>query len=230
MLHFSDSKTMAQVLRKALAERQIDIGHSDSLELVARQFGFANWNMLSARIDVDGKAPSLPEGWIITGQGRPNLYRIGVDPSLPGAVKIETIDRSNMIVADAMGSLMQSIAADDYRGRLVRISAELRSRGAERGVLWMRVDPDGGRHLRFDNMYQRKTNGPLRGDVDWVERSIVLDVPDEAVSIHYGIMLGGGGELWARNFKVESLPLGSVEITQPKALPGPTNLSFRAGS
>jgi hypothetical protein len=230
MLHFSDSKTMAKVLRKALAERQIDVSHSDSLELVARQFGFANWNMLSARIDVDETAPRLPDGWIVTGQGRPNLYRIGVDLSLPGSVKIETTDRSTMISADAMGSLMQSIAADDYRGRLVRISAELRSRGAERGVLWMRVDPDGGRHLRFDNMLQRKTNGPLHGDVDWVDRSIVLDVPDHAVSIHYGVMLGGGGELWARNFKVESLPLGSVEITQPKALPGPTNLSFRAGS
>lgn len=230
MLHFSDSKTMAKALRKALAERQIDVSHSDSLELVARQFGFANWNMLSARIDSDGKAPPLPDGWIVTGTGRPNLYRVGIDPSLPGAVKIETLDRSSLVAADAMASLMQSIAADDYRGGLVRISAELRSRGAERGVLWMRVDPDGGRHLRFDNMHQRKTNGPLRGDVDWVERSIVLDVPDEAVSIHYGIMLGGGGELWARNFRVEALPFGSVEITQPKALPGPTNLGLRAAS
>lgn len=229
MLRFSDSKTMAKVLRKALAERQIDIGHSDSLELVARQFGFANWNMLSARIEVDDKAPMLPEGWFVTGQGRPNLYRVGVDPDVPGSIKIETLDRSGVIAADAMGSLMQSIAADAFRGKLVRISAELKSRGAERGVLWMRVDPDGGHHLRFDNMYQRRTNGPLRGDVDWVQRSIVLDVPDAANSIHYGIMLGGGGELWARNFRVEALPLGSVEVTQPKALPGPTNLEFRAG-
>jgi hypothetical protein len=67
---------MAKALRKALAERRIDISHSDSLELVARQFGYANWNMLSARIDSDGKAPPLPEGWIVTGTGRPNLYRV----------------------------------------------------------------------------------------------------------------------------------------------------------
>jgi hypothetical protein len=229
MLHFSDSKTMAKMLRKALAERQIDISHSDSLELVARQFGFANWNMLSSRIANDTEAPALPEGWIVTGQGRPNLYRIGVDPALPGTVKIETMDRSGVIEADAFGSLMQSIAADDYRGRAVRISAELRGRGVERGVLWMRVDPASGarHHLRLDNMHQRRTNGPIRGDVDWVERSIVLDVPQEAASIHYGIMLGGGGELWARNFRLESLDTESVEITQPRMPREPTNLDFR---
>ena len=219
---------MAKVLRKALAERRIEVSHSDSLEFVARQFGFANWNMLAARIDADDKAPILPEGWIVTGSGRPDLYRIGVDPSQPGAVKIAMIDRFGVVEADAFGSLMQSIAADDYRGRTIRIWAELRSRGAGRGVLWMRIDPaGGGRHLRFDNMYQRKSNGPLRGDVDWVERSIVLDVPDEAVSIHYGRMLGGGGELLARNFQLESLDPGSVEATQRPMPKGPTNLDFR---
>ena len=48
---FLDAKTMAKALRAALAERQIDLSHSDSLELVARQFGFDNWNILAARIE-----------------------------------------------------------------------------------------------------------------------------------------------------------------------------------
>ena len=231
MLHFSDSKSMAKALRKALAARQIEISHSDSLEIVAQQFGFANWNMLSGRIDTDAEAPALPEGWIVTGQGRPNLYRIGVDPARPGSVKIETIDRSGVVEADAFGSLMQSIAADAYRGRTIRIRAELRSRGAERGALWMRVDPrDGRRHLRFDNMLTRRKNGPLRGDVDWTERSVVLDVPDDAASIHYGIMLGGGGELWARNFVLEEVDPSLVEVTQTEYPKGPTNLDFRPSS
>jgi hypothetical protein len=228
MLHFCDSKSMAKALRRALAGRGIEISHSDSLEVVAQQFGFANWNMLSARIAGDDKAPPLPDGWMITGQGRPNLYRIGVDPALPGTVKIETMDRQGVVEAGAFGSLMQSISAENYRGRTLRISAELRSRGAERGVLWMRIDPaPGARPLRFDNMFERKTNGPVRGDVDWVERQVVLDVPAEAHSVHYGIMLGGGGELWARNFRLESLDPESVEVTQPRMLTEPTNLDFR---
>ncbi len=214
MLHFSNSKAMAKALRRALAERQIDISHSDSLELVARQFGFANWNMLAARIEVDETVTNLPENWFFTGQGRPNLYRIGTDPHLPGSVKIETMDHSGVVEAEAFGSLMQSIAADAYRGKTIRISAELRSRGVERGTLWMRVDPrDGRRHLRFDNMLHRKSHGALRGDIDWTERSIVLDVPEDAETIHYGIMLGGGGELWARNFVFEEVDPEKVPVT-----------------
>jgi hypothetical protein len=219
---------MAKTLRKALAERHVDITHADALELVARQFGFANWNMLSARIEGETEAPSVP-GWIIGGQGRPNLYRVGLDPALPGAIKIETMDRVGVVENNAFSTLMQSISAEDYRGKTIRISAELRSRGAERGALWMRVDPrDGGRHLRFDNMQDRRKNGPIRGDIDWTERNVVLDVPTEAASIHYGIMLGGGGELWARNFVLEEVDPEVVEVTQTSLPKRPTNLEFRS--
>jgi len=87
MLSFSDSKSMAKALRKGLAERRIDISHSDSLELVARQFGFANWNMLAARIDGEPAELKLPSDWIVSG-GSPEHYRLGLDPELPGVVKI----------------------------------------------------------------------------------------------------------------------------------------------
>jgi hypothetical protein len=229
MLHFSDSKTMAKTLRKALAERQIDISHSDSLELVARQFGFANWNMLSARIEMDQKAPTLPPGWMPTGLGRANLYRVGVDPDFPGAVKVEAIDRSRPVDADAFGGLMQSILADDYHGKTVRVRAELRGRGVERGAIWMRVDPAAGRPpIAFDNMMERRRNGPIRGDVNWTERSIVLAVPDTAVSIHYGILLAGDGELWARKFSVEEVDPAEVAVTAQPMPRKPNNLEFRA--
>lgn len=229
MLNYSDAKTMAKALRLALAERRLDISHSDSLELVARQFGFANYNMLSARIAGDARVPALPEGWIVTGLGRPNLYRVGTDPALPGAIKIETLDKAAEVDIDAFSSLMQSIAATHYRGKTIRIRAELRSRGAERGVLWLRIDPnDGRRPLRFDNMHYRRTDGAIRGDVDWTERSVVLDVPDDAASIHYGIMLGGGGELWARNFVLEEVDPAVVAVTMPELPSRPTNLGFRA--
>lgn len=230
MLRYSDSKTMAKVLRKALAERQIDISHSDSLELVARQFGFADWNMLSARIEVEDKAPVLPPGWISTGVGRANLYRVGVDPDFPGSIKVETIDRSGPVDADAFGGLMQSILADHYRGKTARVRAELRGRGVERGAIWMRVDGEAGRPpIAFDNLLERRRNGPIRGDVDWTERSIVLAVPAVAGSIHYGILLAGDGELWARNFAVEEVDPDVVPVTATPMPRRPNNLEFRAG-
>ena len=45
-----DAKTMAQTLREALKARSVSLTHSESLELVARTFGFPDWNFLAAKI------------------------------------------------------------------------------------------------------------------------------------------------------------------------------------
>jgi hypothetical protein len=64
----------------------------------------------------------------------------------------------------------------------------------------MRVDRAPGSAIRFDNMMTRKANGALKGTNGWTERSIVLEVPDEATSIHYGFFLQGYGRVWAKSF------------------------------
>ena len=51
MRDFRDAKTMAKTLREALAARNIEIPHSEALEIVARQFGVETWNILSAKIE-----------------------------------------------------------------------------------------------------------------------------------------------------------------------------------
>jgi hypothetical protein len=51
MLAYRDAKTMAKVMREALAARDLTISHSEALEIVARQFGLATWNILSAKIE-----------------------------------------------------------------------------------------------------------------------------------------------------------------------------------
>ena len=57
MRDFRDAKTMAKTLRETLAARDIDITHSQALEIVARQFGAETWNILSAKIE-----PKPPAG------------------------------------------------------------------------------------------------------------------------------------------------------------------------
>lgn len=47
-----DAKLMAKSLRAAMAERQVPLSHSETLEIVARQFGYDNWNVLAAKIDL----------------------------------------------------------------------------------------------------------------------------------------------------------------------------------
>jgi catechol 2,3-dioxygenase-like lactoylglutathione lyase family enzyme len=65
MRSFRDAKAMAKTLRAEVLDRtQVDLPHSQCLEIVARQFGVDNWNVLSARVDDRGAAE--PSGWRTT--------------------------------------------------------------------------------------------------------------------------------------------------------------------
>ncbi|PWE76714.1 hypothetical protein XF30_07925 [Bradyrhizobium sp. SUTN9-2] len=50
MRDFRDAKAMAQTLRESLNARSVSLTVSESLELIARLFGLADWNVLAARI------------------------------------------------------------------------------------------------------------------------------------------------------------------------------------
>lgn len=60
MRDFRDAKAMARSLRDALTARSVPTTHSESLELIAKAFGYDNWNVLSARIDAP-PPPNWPE-------------------------------------------------------------------------------------------------------------------------------------------------------------------------
>jgi hypothetical protein len=55
---------MAHALRDALKSRAVETTHSESLELIAKAFGYENWNILSAKVEAaepragDGRALS----------------------------------------------------------------------------------------------------------------------------------------------------------------------------
>jgi len=51
MRDFRDAKAMARSLRDALSAKAVRTTHSESLELIAKAFGYENWNILSAKID-----------------------------------------------------------------------------------------------------------------------------------------------------------------------------------
>ncbi|MEH2627826.1 hypothetical protein V1292_005881 [Bradyrhizobium sp. AZCC 1719] len=51
MRDFRDAKAMARSLRDALTAKAVQTTHSESLELIAKAFGYDNWNILSAKID-----------------------------------------------------------------------------------------------------------------------------------------------------------------------------------
>ena len=51
MRDFRDAKAMAHTLRDALKAKAIETTHSECLELIAKAFGYDNWNILSAKVE-----------------------------------------------------------------------------------------------------------------------------------------------------------------------------------
>jgi|SRR5882762_878098 hypothetical protein len=51
MRDFRDAKAMARALRDALKAKAIETTHTEALELIAKAFGYENWNILSAKIE-----------------------------------------------------------------------------------------------------------------------------------------------------------------------------------
>jgi len=230
MRTFRDAKAMAKTLRQGLSERNIDLTHSDCLELIARQFGVAAWNTLAAMIDREqnGSTLRLPGGWSISGS-RCEDYDMGVDDTdRSGVALIRCKYAADVNKANGFGTLMQSIMANDYLGKRIMLSAKLKTKNVDgAATIWMRVDGKQRDSLRFDNMENRTTDGAIHGTKDWSARLIVLDVPEDADSIHFGFYLRGNGSVWARDFDLSEVR-GEVAETDGSR-PGrskPTNLDF----
>jgi len=195
-----DPKLMAKRLRTALHAQDITLSHSASLEIVAAQLGFADWNTASALMKPTQL--KIPQDWILSG-ANPTDYDVGVDPDHPehGAT-IRARDVSPK--QGGFATLMQSIAARAHLGTKLCLQVDLRCKdvvGA--ATVWLRIDGKSDGALRFDNMERRTQDGPLQGTQNWQSRQIVLEVPDNAHSIHYGFYLRGSGQCWARNFVLE---------------------------
>lgn len=219
-----DAKAMAKSLRQYLSEQHVDITHAVSLECVARQLGWRDWNTLAARLD--HAPPRRPKGWTISGSHSQD-YDMGLDEAEGCAL----IRYRHAVLPDrdsGFGTLMQSIRAEAYLGKRLRLSAQLRTREVSgAATLWLRVDVGKGRTVAFDNMETRERHGPLAGTVDWQDRSIVLDVPDDAMTVNFGFYLRGSGSAWARGFRLDEVD-ASVPVTTDvvPSRSAPTNLDF----
>ena len=222
-----DPKIMAKALRAALGERGTALTHSEALELVARMLGHRDWNTAAAALAPETlPALVLPDGWKVTGTQAED-YVIGIDPERPGGpARIRSLmDRAN---GEGFATLMQSIEAGDLRGGRIRLRAEIRVVEVDGfGAIWMRVDGTRGRRLRFDNLQRRGET--LSGTTGWTAREIVLDVAEEAESVHYGFLLRGIGEVAARGFVLERVD-ASVSVTSDRGVwePAPENLGMAA--
>ncbi len=119
---------------------------------------------------------------------------------------------------------MQTISADEYRGKRVSLSALLHPRGVSDGAgLWFRVDGVDGKVLAFDNMRSR----PILGTQNWQRYDLVIDVPENGKQIAYGVLLIGTGKLGIDELRFDTVGK-DVPTTDDLELPkAPVNLELK---
>jgi ClpX C4-type zinc finger/Glyoxalase superfamily protein len=71
MRDFRDAKAMARALRDALKAKAIETTHAEALELIAKAFGYENWNILSAKIEAAEPAASSERTLSVAAQNNP---------------------------------------------------------------------------------------------------------------------------------------------------------------
>lgn len=162
-----------------------------------------------------------PKGWFMAGS-KPANYQTGVDQAMVENGLPSAFLKSAIPATGGFGTLMQTINANDYAGKRVRLRARVRSQDvSDWSGVWMRVDK-GSTSVAFDNMQNR----PVKGNQTWKTCDVVLDVPEDATSISFGILLTGTGEVWMNDATFEivgnEVPTTGLASSQTR----PVNLKF----
>jgi hypothetical protein len=109
------------------------------------------------------------------------------------------------LTTEGFGTLMQDFRADRYAAKRIQLRAALKTDHVNDWAgLWMRVDKNLGltsKVLAFDNMQDR----PVKGTTDWQHYQVVLDVPSDASTIMFGVILSGPGNVLISEFSIEAV-------------------------
>jgi hypothetical protein len=169
------------------------------------------------------KNPAVPQGWLLAGSN-PRNYETGLDPQASYQGFPSAYLKAKQSGTEGFGTLMQRFSAGQYAGKRVRLRASVKAEEvADWAGLWMRVDK-GSTMVNFDNMMDR----PIKGTSTWQNYEVILDVPQDATGIAFGILLNKSGSVWLNSVKFESVGLDvPTTAATPAGLPeGPANLNF----
>lgn len=170
----------------------------------------------------------VPEGWILAGTA-PKDYQVSVLPEKREGNNVVLLESGANPDPSKFGTLSQYCSADQYLGKRVRMTGYLKSENVKIWAgMWFRVDDSKQKDLSlsFDNMSDR----PIKNTTDWKKYEIVLDVPQQAGAMAFGVLLEGSGKVWISGISFEvvdqSVPTTNM-VKERAALPqGPVNLDF----
>ncbi|MBC7898524.1 MAG: hypothetical protein H7070_00600 [Saprospiraceae bacterium] len=143
-----------------------------------------------------------PLGWRKTGSHRPD-YDFQLDSIVKRSGKASGILRSRSTATnESHAAMVQGVKPGNYRGKRIRISGYLKTENVSNySGFWLRIDDadDEFFPLAFDGMKDRI----IKGTNDWKKYEVILDVPDRAGLIFFGVNLVGSGQVWADDLQLE---------------------------
>ncbi len=225
MRSFLDAKAMAKTLRQELQNRKIELGHSECLEVVAKQFGFRDWNTMAAQMPDDVIVPSastfsLPTGWSATGENT-IAFNYGVStqsgPQGENCIFIsarEDLEFSQLPDVRPWIATIQSFSATAYLEKNVEFAVDVRCEEIEdQAYLWFRINNHLGQKLAYIGNGEIPSDRLFRGSQGWQTRSLVLPVAPGAAEISFGITFyGRKGRLWAANHRFETTEKSATKV------------------
>jgi len=147
------------------------------------------------------RAADAPQaGWKLEGNGAAQ-YEVGSEPAgSPDRHGAFLRARSDLAPG---AQLVQRLPAQAYAGKRVRLSAALKTEGADGAVLAIDVSRDA---VTIDT----RPTAYIYGTNDWKNYSAVIDVPADATTVRIGFGLRGRGTLWADNIGIQPV---SAEVS-----------------
>ena len=147
---------------------------------------------------------TIPKGWRAGLNNAPDIV-IGTDTLVKHSGKASGFMQRSLSLKLLPGSanLLQSIAAEPYRNKRVRLSVYLKTNEIEftsgRGpFLYFRVDGQDS-ILTFANTVRNL----IVETTDWTMYHITLDVPETSVNLDFGVVLMCQGTIWIDDYNLE---------------------------
>ena len=159
-----------------------------------------------------------PKGWFLDKEDL--TYKLGIDDA-----KAHSGDGAAFIVGNNANkndwnSLSQIIRVNDFAGKRIRVTGWMKSENlSDYASLWMRID-DYKSRVNADVF----NNRVMTGSNDWKQYEIILDVPENANTISFGMLLHRNGKAWIDDLKIEVVGQNIYSTESIKS--APINLGF----
>ncbi|HZM86878.1 MAG TPA: erythromycin esterase family protein [Blastocatellia bacterium] len=163
---------------------------------------------LSAPANADfegGEVGKLPADWRASPKLRRYDFQIATSEERPYSGKrcVEISRAPGKHYGEVVGSVVQRLDATAYRGKKIKLRAAARAELAGAGNLsWLRLNVSrkgfGPQSAAFDSLDKYPITSP-----EWRVYEIIADVPKDADSISYALVLVGDGKAWLDSVSVE---------------------------